>query len=741
MTNRSQVPTGSVASQSSRGNRWLALRAAVETAASSARARKCALLLALLVLTTLSGFAAKVITDFYTGRTPPALDTSLTATCLPEGSSCEIYQQDLGYGRHGLSIDGLETQGAVLRITVTDEESPTSARLMLKIGGDAYFSRTGVTQADVFVHGPDGELLGRFEAQAGPSHRAGHRHVLPVESTEPVRELTLRLAPTVPSEGPTNLILGEIGLFTHDSEERPLTRDGADPYWVWPRHLYFWTIAVMLLSLPLLQPRQRLWVGALFVLLIALVLLFSALNSYYSPFYSLDARSASALAARAPQFMNLTYGLSMAWNVLEGRGPLVDSRPPFHRMPGYAYLLAFGGLFVPPDKFSVALSVFLTQVLFNAVALTLLYLALARYATPLKSVVICLLIASLPNQIYYTQIDTIIVGAYCLTAAALLALLNEQRTTRGPSLRHHLAVHAAFAVWLSLRPDVLPGWAAVSLLLCWPRGQRRYLFLPIVLAALICVPWGLFKMQFTGEFSPTTSSVGWSLLGGIGEVPNKFGWEASDGLINQWLSAQGFTPPLGHISQAASDFATREAVRFWFTYPGYTLSLVWHKLSAYFNHVALAATDPGLLDWPVVGFSYTRLVAAGRTSLFIGPLAALLALSLALRFRARDTLLMGWAFFFNLPTFFLVFWSTGRFLAGATASLVLAGAVLALDRKLYVAVWSQRRLAGAVLAAVLAFLLFGEQVDRWLLSWDEFRYATPFLDPEASALATFRAPH
>lgn len=698
----------------------------------SSRLKRLALCTALFTVVLVFGLAVGGASTFYNGRTPQALASTLNVNCLPQQDSCQVSQQDLGSGRHALSVTGADSPAALLRLGLPGKKRPIKTILLLRIGGEGFVGATGADAAKVIVYTGSGEYLAESAVEAGEGHWPGPRLLLPLPAVVPLDGLRVHLSATNPTEAPETLHVAEVGIYPEDPEiiDR-LTNDRLGPYLVRAPLLLLGAISAMLLSITLLELRTQLLLGALFVLLTALALFFVSLNLFYSPFWFLDGRAASASLARVGFLPNLTYGLHMALNVLEGQGPLLESSlPPFHRMPGYAYFLSLGGWFLPRDLFSIALSAFTSQALFNAAALALFFLALARYATPLKSLFVSLLVLSLPNQIHLTQVDTIMVGVYLLTAAAGLTFLDARR--RGPRvpLLSHFALHGSFAIWLALRPDVLPGWVAISVLLYARRSQWRYLLIPFVLAALICVPWGLFKMQFTGEFAPTTSSIGWSLVVALGEIPNPFGWNEAEGLASQWLSAEGFEP----TSKKASDFAIREVLRVWTTFPGNSLALVWHKLTAYFHTAGMPGVNPRLFLLPL---DHEQLVRSSRVSLLLAVPAVALAVSLVLRFQLPQLLLLGWAFFFNLPVFLIVWSSSGRFYSTATASLIVTATVLLLDSNYYRAVRLRPLRTCVTIAFVVTFLLLGQRIDAFLLSREDFRFAAPFLDPKASSLMRY----
>ena len=105
----------------------------------------------------------------------------------------------------------------------------------------------------------------------------------------------------------------------------------------------------------------------------------------------------------------------------------------------------------------------------------------------------------MPNQLANTQVDSIMVGVYFLTAAALCLYLDRSRERSVPPLRYHLLVHLAFATWFLMRPDGLVGWMAISVILYW--RAWRYLALPLTL----CLAIGLCLGRSTSTATPVSS--------------------------------------------------------------------------------------------------------------------------------------------------------------------------------------------------------------------------------------------
>jgi hypothetical protein len=132
----------------------------------------------------------------------------------------------------------------------------------------------------------------------------------------------------------------------------------------------------------------------------------------------------------------------------------------------------------------------------------------------------------MPNQLANTQADSIMVPIYLLTAAALCVYLERERTGAPISWAVHLPVILRSRCGFLMRPEGVVGWAALSLVLYW--RSPRWLALPALLCLAIGLSWGLYKRQYTGEFSMTTNTVGDNAWISLWQAPSKFRWQTMD---------------------------------------------------------------------------------------------------------------------------------------------------------------------------------------------------------------------
>jgi hypothetical protein len=214
------------------------------------------------------------------------------------------------------------------------------------------------------------------------------------------------------------------------------------------------------------------------------------------------------------------------------------------------------------------------------------------------------------------------------------------------------------------------------------------------------------------------------LFVGLWETPHKFVWLPSDNSFDQWISKHG----LAYGSQEAQEWALPQLARFAVTYPGYMVSLVWHKSTRIIN----------ASSWKAVmslhrGARLAGWLGGGPTLVMIG----LFAFALFSGYQRRRTFLLGWPLVLHLPIFFFLY-SSSRFHIFDFLALAVAVAPLVFEPGFRRRLIERPVLAGAVLAPLAAVWLWGTELDQALLGWDGFRYATPFLDPARSTLSVFK---
>jgi hypothetical protein len=390
------------------------------------------------------------------------------------------------------------------------------------------------------------------------------------------------------------------------------------------------------------------------------------------------------------------------------------------------FCAAAGALFGHRTLVDLAVSAVLLQTLFYAAALGVFSAAALQLFTPAAVWAVGMLIAWLPKQLGLTQVDAIVAPVALLTLAALALRIQRARQAQPVPLVVDLLVHASFALWFVMRPDVLPGWAVVSVVLHAKHWRR--LLVPVALFLLIGGAWGAYKARYTGEFALTTTSAGAALFCGLWEVPSRFRYAmaCTDETYFDWIHQ--FTP-FQPQSAAANSFATREALRFWLTYPGHVILMVYDKMMQVLN---------GDL-WPgyVTQLQVTVFNVVPRYYVVMS-LLTVIAVSVVIGYERTRTLLLGWPLFLDAPLFFVMFASLGRFYSAVGIALLAASVPTLFEPAFYAAISTRKRQTAWVVACAAAFAMSAWPIRAWLLGNDALHYWTPLLDPAASSLAAFK---
>jgi hypothetical protein len=646
----------------------------------------------------------------YVGTNAAGIAFELTAACSQRTSDagCTVGVQELGYGRKRLSIQGAELEHAVLTL-----RSDASAGVLIVRSSRA---PNGATANLRLV------LVPETMASAPPPvvlHDAS-RLIIALAPKSQDQYLRIRLDPPA---GSSAIVLDEIGLFRSASDVTPHWLLSGDTKIARVRMAGALVVLFGAALLAAFLPTHRWAAGTVStaVGLAAVLAFLIVLADTQGPDWANDLRASLAAGALLePAGTNSNSAVHMAQGILHGAGPLVAGAPPWHRMPGYAYLVALVG--VRGDLLATAVNSVFLAVIATGVALGLLVRALVSLAPLWAAAVIGIVLVLLPKHALYTQIEAFVqVPVFLVLAAGCLFAAQAEQRGRA-SLLAHVLLHAAFAFWFAIRVDVLPGWALVSLLLYGSHPRRwPFLLIPACFALAIAVPWALFKQPFTHEFSLTTNSFGAALMVGQWEVPHPFVWSVSDEAYDRWAQTLGLDP----FSKAASDVAVREVLRFWLTFPGYLVALIWHAFTDFWTDEIAS----GQRVFSSLSFKHTY------------PLVALSAVFVALAawHRPLRVLLLGWIVFFNVPLFFVIYSGSGRFYAPGLISLTLLFLLLVFDRELYLRILRRPLRCGLAAALGLAIFLFGERLDDLLISSDAFRFATPFTSPKNSSLAIYAA--
>jgi hypothetical protein len=453
------------------------------------------------------------------------------------------------------------------------------------------------------------------------------------------------------------------------------------------------------------------------------------LSVLFSPYVARDLRSFYASGPLLePPGANLNSGLHQGMRLLDGHGlTIMDGVVSWERMPGYGLFCAVAGtLFGHRSLVDLAISTVLLQTLCYSVALGVFAAAAVQLFTPAGVWAVGILIAWLPKQLGFTQGDAIIAPAALLILAALAIRINRVRQAQPIPIAIDIAVHTSFALWFVVRPDVLPGWAVVSIAL--HAKQWRRLLIPATLCLAIGAAWGGYKARYTGEFVLTTTSVGASMFCGLFEVPSRFRFAqaCTDETYFNWIHQ---LTPFQPRTAAANSFATREVLRFWATYPGHVIVMAYDKMMQVLNGDV----------WPgYVTHMQVAVFSIVPRYYVVLALLSVIAVCLAIGYERARTLLLGWPLFLNAPLFFVMFASLGRFYSAAGIALLVASVPQLFEPGFYATLSGRKRHAILAFAAVAVFAITAWPIRTWLLGNDALHYWTPLLDPANSVLAVFK---
>src|SRR5262245_1315274 len=657
---------------------------------------------------------------------PAGLPVRFDATChaAESESQCHVTVTELSAERFRLATD---TPAETLTLTVTSRRVMESARHLL----------VSVAQPTTL------QLLAESDGTSGLSRTAsGTPAIDPIQLSSASRRTVSPLpgggaitALLFSSESGASapMVIVELGFFEHDrglvSDVRPLF--AAIPPLRYhgtlvPRTIgrlcLFTMLAVFAVPAGVLKKFNPVMLA---VVCFSLCLLDLAI--LYSPYTARDLR---AFYASGPlqevAGSNLNGAIWEAARLLDGRGfTVADGLVSWAKMPGYGLFAAAAGLlFGHRSLLDLAIATAFLQLLFYSCSLGFFAWAAGRLWRPPVVWTLGLLIAMLPKQLGYTQVDSVIAPMALVILGALCLRLHAHQQARSVGLRLDVFVHLTFALWFLMRPDVLPGWAIVSVIL-HARSPRR-LLIPAALVALIGVGWAGYKMRYTGEFVPTTSTTGASLLCGLWEVPSRFPWTCSDASYFAWVSSHTAFDPK---SQAGSNVVVREVLKFWLTFPGHFVFMIDNKLMRCLGGDLWPGIPTDLQQ------SLFQIVGRGPLVLFF---VTVMALAVGARYQRRRTLLLAWPLFLNAPLFWIMQTSEGRYYGAVGVALLVGAVPLLFEKQFYQAILARHRATVAVFVCVGVLAATAWPIHDWLLRNDTFHYWTPFLDPSASSWGVVR---
>ena len=669
-------------------------------------------LVAIIAAIGLAGYISRRLSrDVFSGVPQSVPVSMIAATCQAdlEGRTCATVVIALNPGRFRI---GTSVPASRLTVNVGDASAIAKSRFLL-------------LRSEVPVR-----LLVEAGASAGTSEvlsadlRAGDRSVIDV----PARTSDWNRMTFVPTPTPEPLVIDELGFFEDraglvgPSTPPFLHLPGARTYSLYSAAATLAVCVFVVLAAWLAPAAVPTGIGPWLVAVLCFSICMLELGVSYSPYRTRDLRSMYAgEVAHFGGTGNLTGGLYEGSRIIQGLGQTVPPGiVPWHRMPGYGLFCAVAAAVGrTTDVIDIAMVAIALQVVLYSVTVGLFVLAAQRVFQPWMAWLLGLLIALLPKQLGNTQVDSIIAPMSLLVLTTLLVYLAQQNDEGQARFRTFLLVNGAFALWFFMRNDVLPGWIAISLALAYRRW--RYLALPVILIAAIAVPWALYKQPYRHELALMPTNTGEVLFLSLCEVPGAFPYECSDAGYIDWATRISQSDP---TSNKVSRLAVAEVLRHWTTYPVHFMLMVGTK----FRRCMFTTCWPGVqtpLNWP-----YHIIREAGAFVMLL----ALVAVSIAVNHERRRSFLLGWALFFNMPLFFVVYESGGRFYAAAGVSLLVAAIPLLFERGLYAQMARHPWRVAAVVACVGAFVVGGQRVEDRIVKNESLHYWAPLLDPGKSTL-------
>ena len=583
--------------------------------------------------------------------------------------------RNISSGRYQIRVDDTGVNELYIDFTFDGKQQYIPRRLVVRS------SSAQISTVQVYtVAGGDTSRIGTadFEAGTGKTVQGYHvkSYIVPLESDTPADRISLIVKR---SAQPANIpkvpyIIEDIGLY--ETSEGPLYDNRMfmkhTPIDLFNVKIYYELICLafvsFLMTLLITGKRNASISIPVYVFVVAsTITTFELYTGFPSGAENEDLRTIGSTISFQGEGANLNWGLFMASNMMTGKG----LTPYWNRMPGYGLLSAIAG-FTAGDFTNVArmsIHMVFLQIAFFAVAITFFAWSAIKIMSHRAAALISTIICYMPNHFFFTQVDSIMISVAILVTGVLFLYIRKDEDCDKVPLINHLLVHAAFAFWFLMRPDVLPGWMIISVVI-HRRSWRHYL-IPVIFFLVIGLAWGTYKYKKIGEFNMTTASFGASAFVGLWEVPHKFVWETSD----------GSTFKLGEILEVdatrkdGSSRFIKEVFRFYFTYPVYTLSLFFHEFMQFIFHQSFSGyyfvIFQVLVRYCMMNFSVPLI------------LLTIALLSFVYRYRAKQTLLLGWSVFFNLPFFFLIYSSGGRFYPPHGVAMLAFSAPLLFDVNFY----------------------------------------------------------
>lgn len=671
------------------------------------------ILLTILFFTSIARiYLPKLYTTRFEGwRTPTQINASCFANDTGLPTTCSVKIMPLNDGRYRIAVDNFSNKTLIINADFSETDI---TNVVVRKGVDVLGKPTS-DNFEVYSKNYPITKLGDQAFQVAN----GDRVTLPVDvNFQSSKNKFLGIKDSSKMTPPYGLVLDEVGFATNSlQQENGITAVTYNAKIIRDRTnlIYLCCIAFLLLSIQ----KQKVDKKVVFLLFcFSFLIVFSSellsLWASFSPMFARDLRAYyGSGTVQEGAGSNLNYGLYMAIHIIQGHGPVYSTGyPPWERMPGYGFILSVFPLFMhkPTDLLNLAINTIFFQIFLYALAAGYFAWAASKII-PVWVVAATIVAITFLNIIpYETQIEGIMPAVVLFIAGNNCLFLKKSQEFQAPKsipIQYHFLLHSGFLLWFLIRTDVIPAWAIVSLLLyAKPIKNWKYLLIPISLMLISGICWALWKQKYTHEFSMTTDSVGASTMVGLWEFPHKFIWQVSDGMYYDW--ADHNLAGLPSTNKFASTIALHQVLRFYLTFPIYVIALIWHKFMLY-----------------VYNLSFVRYTLAW---LFV------IATSFTINYKAKQTLLLAWPVLFNVPVFFLVFSSAGRFYQAPAIMLIASTIPLILDIGFYKKIW-QSRFKFFILALVFGLIAWkGMGLDNYFIHHDKLTYWAPFLDPAKSTL-------
>lgn len=495
-----------------------------------------------------------------------------------------MFIRNISTGRYQVRVDDTGVNELYIDFTFDRKQHYTPRRLVVRS------SSAQISTVQVFTaSGGDTIRIGSADFTADTDKVVQGYHVktfiVPLDSDTPVDQISLIV---MRSAQPAHLLkvpffIEDIGLY--ETDEGPLYDNRMFmkqiPIDVFNAKLYYELICLafvsFLMTMLITGKRNALISIPVYVFVLAFTMTTVELyTGFPSGAENEDLRTIGSTISFQGEGANLNWGLFMASNLMTGKG----LTPYWNRMPGYGLMSTIAG-FTAGDFTNVAgmsIHMVFLQIAFFAVAITFFAWSAIKIMSHRAAALISTIICYMPNNFFFTQVDSIMISVAIIVTGVLFLYIRKDEDCDKVPLLYYLLVHAAFAFWFLMRPDVLPGWMIISVVI-HRRSWRHYL-IPVIFFLIIGLAWGTYKYKKIGEFNMTTASFGASAFVGLWEIEHKFVWETSDGSTFRLGEILG----VDATRKAGSSRFVKEVIRFYFTYPVYTISLIWHEFMQFILH-------------------------------------------------------------------------------------------------------------------------------------------------------------